>query len=263
MKNLISVLSCLILNLSLFAQAQQVDTTRIYCKLSYHKLNPGYTIENALEIEKIWKIVHSARKDAGLITGYGLYVPFQWVKTPNADFDFLTINWGNNLDNLNSYPLEMLAELQKKYPQHADLWEKTLKIYGIDRQEFFSMKSFTGEWGKPDQIYLFETMKVAESKYLEYLDLEKKGTPVHQDRLKNGIITHWSFWERIAPTGYLGHVYFATINAYPSLSRLEEGGYSEAAIKKAMNMTFAEAMSKFAGTRSKEASWLVTLADKL
>lgn len=263
MKKLLILFACIFLNLALFAQAIQVDTSRVFCKITYHKINPGYTIENAIEIEKIWKIVHTARKDAGLITGYAVYLPFQWAKTPNAEFDFLTVNWGNNLDNLNSYPEEMVAALLKKYPQHANLWEKTLKIYGINHQEFYSMKSFAGDWGKPDQIYLFETMKVSESKYLEYLDLEKKGTPVHQERVNNGVISHWSFWERIAPTGYLGHIYFTTINAFPSLSRLEEGGYSEGTIKKTMNMTLPEAMSRFANLRSKDASWLVTVADSL
>jgi hypothetical protein len=56
------------LTASAFAQEKP-----IYINIAYHKVKPGHTVEEAIAIEKRWKLVHEKRKSLGVITGWAAY----------------------------------------------------------------------------------------------------------------------------------------------------------------------------------------------
>jgi hypothetical protein len=259
MKKLLYLILFTCLNAPLFSQ--QANAQQMFTYTTYHKLKPGYTIEDALKLEGILKIVHTARKEAGLISGWAVFVPYQWAKTPNVDFDYVTINWGSIIDKLTDYPLDLQAELLKKFPQFANIRADFDKAVSIERAEYYSRVVSAGELIKPDQIYLFEVYKATTQNTYDYINLEKKAVIVHEDRIKNGYISHWSFWKREVPTSFGGYEYFSTINVLPSLTQLVKGGYTDELAKKALNMSLPDAYFKTHSLRVGESNFLAKMVD--
>ena len=233
-----------------------------YAFVTYHKLNTGKTIEEALEIEKIWKLVHQARKNAGLITAWEMYSVYNWNKTPDVDFDVLTVHYGSDPDKLVQYPVEMIGALLKQYPQHADLWKKTQEVYTILRGEFFVNEANVGAL-KPNQIMLIENIRVKPEHYFEYADMERKMANFHAERVKSGILSRWTFWQRLSPPVHQGRQYFMTTNEYPSVANMAQGGYTEELARKIFNMSLFEAWGKMVSLREVESSLLVTKLEGL
>lgn len=66
-----------------------------------------------------------------------------------------------------------------------------------------------------------------------------------------GIITRWTFLQRIATTLNNGFLYFANINEFKSLCRLQldQVGYSDKLPKKILNMSLLKVWKKMASLR--------------
>lgn len=244
----------------LLAQNGQTQP-KYYCIISYHKLNPGKTMEDALGMERKWKLLHQTKKEAGLIADWAIYSMFYGAKTPDIDYDYVTAMYGFDLDKMASFPDDIMNQFVKKYPQHANIFTEP-GASSLVRNEAFVSEAHAGEY-KPNSYILVEDMKVRPENFFEYIELEKKAAAVHQERVKAGVITQWSFWRRVLPTGYDGATYFLTASEYPSLSAIEVGGYTDEDAQKALNMSFGEAYFKFAKLREVKSSKVVTLVDKL
>lgn len=244
----------------LLAQNGQAQP-KYYCIITYHKLNPGKTMEDALAYEKTWKLLHQTKKEAGMIADWAIYSMFYGAKTPDIDYDYVTAMYGYDLDKMASFSGDVINQFVKKYPQHANIFTAP-GASSLVRNEVFVAEAYAGEY-KPNSYILVEDWKVRPENLFEYVELEKKAALVHQERVKAGVITQWSFWRRVLPTGYDGAVYFFTASEYPSLSAIEVGGYTDEAAKKALNMSFGEAYFKFAKLREIKSSKVLTLVEKL
>lgn len=253
----------LFVSLSLTKTISQSDQNRIFMAVAYHKINPGQNLEMNRQNQEVWKIVHTARKNAGLISGWYFFTPFQSVKSPGVDFDYITINTGSAIDNLNAYPPTLIEELLKKYPQHGNLLEETGKLNTILRIEFYSVEAHAGKWGMQNQIYLFEHFKSNAPNSFEYASFEQKGKKAHEERIKNGFINYWSFSKKIVPTSIGGFEFFSTISAFPSMEKMISGGYTDEIAKIALGMGLADAYFKAHSLRIGEMNWLATLASKV
>jgi hypothetical protein len=73
----------------------------------------------------------------------------------------------------------------------------------------------------------------------------------HEERFKMGIITRWTFLQRITTTLNNGFLYFANINEFKSLCRLQldQVSYSDKLPKKILNMSLLKVWKKMASLR--------------
>jgi len=257
------ILLTLIVFFSLTKLFTQTDQNRIFLKVAYHKINQGQTLEKNIQNQEVWKIIHTARKNAGLISGWYLFTPFQSVQSNGVNFDFITINMGFDIDKLNAFPPDLMGELLKKYPQHINLLEESRLLNTIISMAFYSVEAHAGTWGMQNQIYLFEHFKSNALKSFEYASFEQMGQKAHEERIKNGFINYWSFSKRIVPTSVGGDEFFSTISAFPSMGKIISGGYTDEIAKNSLGMSLAEAYFKAHSLRIGDMNWLATLALKV
>jgi len=235
---------------------------KLYGVVAYHKLAPGHTIDEALAIEKEWKLIHQARKDAGIISNWAVFVNYGSLTTKDVDFDYITVNYGTDLDKVGTYPTDLWQQFLKSHPSYSDLMARTAKVTNIVRQNVLANEAMIGAF-KPDQFFVFEFMKVTGANFYNYLEFEKKMAKVQEERLNAGVISRWSFWRQILPSGYQGYFSFSTVQAFPNFSSYEKGGYTDAMAKKHFGMSLNEVYKKAVGLREIETSWVATVADRL
>ncbi len=234
---------------------------KTYAIVGFHKLEPGHTLQEAIALEKEWRLVHQARKDAGIITNWAIYSVRGGLKTKDVDFDYISVNYGSDLDKMNNAPANF-TENFKANPSYSDIFERTGKVQKIIRQVINVSEAIVGEF-QPDQILVFESMKVEPKNNNAYREFEKKMAKVQEDRIKAGIITRWTCWRQLIPAMYNGSTYFSTTNAYPNFASMEKGGYTDESAKKYFGMSSNDVINKAATLRSIESTWIGSLAVKL
>lgn len=235
---------------------------KTYAIIGFHKLEPGHTMQEAMANEKEWRLVHQARKDAGIITNWAIFSVYGGYKTKDVDFDYISVNYGTDLDKMNNGPANFTENFMKANPSYSDIFERTSKIQKIIRQVVNVSEAIVGDF-QPNQLIVFESMKVEPKNNTAYREFEKTMAKVQEDRVKAGIITRWSCWRQLIPAVYNGSTYFSTTNAYPNYASMEKGGYTDESAKKHFGMSASEVGNKAATLRSIETSWLGSLAVKL
>ena len=251
---LLTLLSLAIVSIS-FSQ-------KLYGVVAYHKVAPGHTIDEAIALEKEWKVIHQARKDAGLISNWAVFVNYAGLTTKDVDFDYITVNYGPDIDKIGTYPTDLWQEFLKTHPAYSDLIDRTGKVTNIIRQNVLANEGMVGTF-KPDQLFVFEFMKVSGANYNNYIEFEKKMAKVHEERMNAGIITRWSFWRQMLPSGFQGNFSFSTVQAFPNLSSYEKGGYTDAMAKKNFGVSLNEMYKKAISLRDIETSWVARMAERL
>jgi hypothetical protein len=235
---------------------------KTYAIVGFHKLEPGHTLQEAIALEKEWKLVHQARKDAGIITNWAIFSVRGGLKTKDVDFDYISVNYGSDLDKMNNAPANFTENFMKANPSYSDIFERTGKVQKIIRQVINVSEAIVGEF-QPDQILVFESMKVEPKNNNAYREFEKTMAKVQEDRIKAGIITRWTCWRQLIPAMYNGSTYFSTTNAYPNFASMEKGGYTDESAKKHFGMSSNDVINKAATLRSIESTWIGSLAVKL
>jgi hypothetical protein len=86
---------------------------------------------------------------------------------------------------------------------------------------------------EPTVIYEVGYMKVAPEKAAEYLDLEQKTwKPIHQERVKSGLIVGWDLYAVWYPGGTDAPYQYVTVNTYDDLAKVENS-FSEDLVRRA------------------------------
>ena len=87
----------------------------------------------------------------------------------------------------------------------------------------------------PTRYYLrLDYMKAAPGKGGEYVDLEKTvWKRIHEERLNAGIITGWSLYSVLFPSGTLAEYTHVTVNTYDDFSKTR-GGFPASVLDKAL-----------------------------
>lgn len=252
----------LLLTLLSFVIVTMSFSQKLYGVVAYHKVAPGHTIDEAIAIEKEWKVLHQVRKDAGIISNWAVFTNYGSLVTKDVDFDYITVNYGTDVDKVGTYPTALWQDFVKTHPSYSDLSARTAKVTNIVRQNLLVNEAMVGAF-KPDQIFVFEFMKVSAANYYTYLDFEKKMAKVQEERMNAGFISRWSFWRQMLPSAYQGHFAFSTVTAFPNFASYEKGGYSDAMAKKHYGLSLNDMYKKAVGLRDIETSWVATVADRL
>jgi len=220
-KFIISVLCTLCVTAILYAQT-------IIAQVDYMKIEPGGTSEY-LEVEKIWKKIHQARLDQGLITFWGLYdVMFT---AENDPYDFVTINWYTSMDKYeNSFSNEIL---KAAFPDMSDeeltkMLERTEASRRLVNTDMY-IRQATSETSptEPAAYFVVNWMTVEPGNASDYLNMEREiYKPVHEESIKGNFRSGWSLWSRFM--GNQLQEQYATADAFSSWSQMmQEFSYEE------------------------------------
>jgi len=156
--------------LTVSAIAQNKTT---YINIAYHKLKPGHTLEEAIALEKRWKIVHQKRKSLGLITGWAAYTVFNQYKSESVDYDYVSLNASTDLNAITQYPDAMGAELVKADPSLATLIDDTDKVQSVIRNKITKSIEWTGPSNDLNSLIIVESIQPTPGNNLVYLDYIK------------------------------------------------------------------------------------------
>ena len=167
MKKLFTLIALAILvSTGSFAQ----KSTR-YAIVAFHKLQPGKTMDDAIAIEKQWAQLHQVRKNAGVISDWIMYVPYNGMKSEGIDFDYITVNGGTDLDKLHTYPMEIFAEMTKADPSRpfTFLMEASMLGVGVGFDDKAADKDFQIYEPQGEETYVVPDTREGWVKSLEIL----------------------------------------------------------------------------------------------
>lgn len=223
MKKFFTWAICLIglIAFSIHVQAQEKP---VYANVAFHKLKPGHSLEEAMNLEKRWKTIHLIRKDLGLINAWGAFPIIHGYKTPSIDYDYISVNVSSDLNKITQYPMDKYQELVKKDPSFANILTETEKVQSVTNNILVKLLEGTGSSNDLGSIIMMETMKTTVSNYLSYVNFEKQMKGVHQDRIKAGEIQEWSFWQTIVPVADDSKGQFTAFTYFKDLAHLDGGG---------------------------------------
>jgi hypothetical protein len=254
MKKLLTSLALVLLvSAATFAQTR-------YTIVAYHKLQPGKSIDDAIAIEKQWLQLHDARKAAGVIEGWAMYVPYNNMKSPGIDYDYITVNSGPDLDKLHTYPMEIFASMIKADPTgYEKLSAATAKTQTILRHSFGKKVVGTAKSTNKDHFVVFDMMKVADG--AAYEAFEQKVVKVQEERVAVGNISGWSFYKTIFPTSDDVAFNYSTVQSYDNLSKIDQATDSYyKAIPKALGISPEEFVKQASAKRSITSTMITKVA---
>jgi hypothetical protein len=254
MKKLLTSLALVLLvSAATFAQTR-------YTVVAFHKLQPGKTMDDAIAIEKQWAPIHQIRKNAGIISDWIMYVPYNGIKSQGLDFDYITVNAGTDLDKIHTYPMELFADMVKADPTALEkLSASTAKTQTILRQAISKKVNGTAKGTNKTQFLVFDMMKVADD--AAYEAFENRVLKVHEARIEAGNITGWSLYKTLYPTSDDVSGNYWTIQSFDKLSKLDQmmDSYYKA-IPKALGISPEEFMKQVTVKRTMTGTMLTTVA---
>lgn len=246
------------LALVLLVSAATLAQTR-YTIVAFHKLQPGKTMDDAIANEKQWLPIHQARKAAGIISDWMMYVPYNGIKSEGIDFDYITVNGGTDLDKLHTYPMELFADMLKADPGFAKLAAATNSTQTILRQSIGKRVNGTAKGTNKSHFLIFDMMKVGDA--AAYEAFEAKVLKVHEARVAAGNISGWSLYKTLYPSSDEVTANYTTIQSLDKLSKLDEAMASyAAAIPKALGISPEAFMKQIPSKRQMTATMITTVA---
>ncbi len=235
----------------------------IYINIAFHKLKPGHTIDEAMAIEKRWKVIHQKRKSLGLIGAWAVYTIVNEYKSESVDYDYVSMNASDDLNKITQYPADMAAGLLKEDPSFYTLMDDTEKVQSVIRNKITKVLETTGSSNDLNSVILMEMMQVTQQNYFAYMDFERQVKAIQLDRIKAGNIQEWAFSQHLAPISYEGPGQFTTLTFFKDLSKLDFDAssiYINGA-KKYMNLTPEQFTKKVGDLRIINQSVLLKYAE--
>lgn len=212
------LISCFSFVLFFTQRAQAQDVPTIYYTVQYMKV----PIENdneyiRLETE-VWKIIHQARKDAGVLDGWFLYRVISPAGT-NTEYNYVTVNAYNSLEKLaghfESYGVDYTTILNS---EQISIALRTDKIRSLVKEEVWQLKDRVF----PEKIEEMYRYQVVNSMSLmpgvtgnEYTELETTyWKPVHEARMNGGKLYGWGLYSLVMPGGANAPYTWGTVDFY-------------------------------------------------
>ncbi|WP_340111287.1 hypothetical protein [Maribellus mangrovi] len=200
--------------------------------VEFMKTTPGNE-GNYVELERtVWKKLHQARVDKGIIAGWYLYrVHYTASDDP---YNYVTVTLFTDKNRLENPwegidPAEILgeAEVDKAY-------EETMKTRSLVSSNLMNrMETVYPEGGPGDFKYLqLDYMKVKQGHDGEYVNAEVEvWKPIHNEFIKAGSRVGWSLWGRIFPSGYGLDFQYVTVNYFSDFAQIGTANYNDAISK--------------------------------
>ena len=208
----------------------QESGNNLYLKVDYFNA-PSDQIGNYLYVEQeLWKPVHQARLDSGIILGWSFYSTF--VAEPNAPYNYIAVNVFDDFDKIDYFGLnEIVAEI---YPEKdlSQFYEQTRATREVVRTEIWRVNDIVIDEDNTLPIGNYITKNFFDSRGYsgehEEMEIDFWGG-IHEVRVNRDILNSWAMYTLYYPAGDARHYTYSTVDYYQKLSDMTIGAGIELA----------------------------------
>jgi hypothetical protein len=230
----------------------QTAPQQIYVGVNFIKVHPGKQEQYRQLVEKYGKKVNEYLFKNQNLMGWYLYQVLMPAGS-STDFDYAAVNITGSLGALLDFPISTKDMYKKAFPEMTDKMISDVQTQFDDCRHIVRREIYTPVQGvqtdnipnaPPSKYMEADLMHPAAGKTADYIKMEKETfLPLHNERVKMGIMKGWGLYEKIMPVDSRMGYEYVTVNYYDDLNKLGEG-YSESVKKlfpqKDMNAMFNE-----------------------
>ncbi len=218
-----SALVFLFFSLTLKAQ----DSEPYYYIIDYMKVKPGM-MDDYLEVEKTWKVIHKERIRQGKITQWDLF-RVRFPSGTNTEYDFLTINtvkgW-KGVDDSYSGLEEAFKGLNDAQQVIIDKTEATRDL--VRTEVWRGVDGVFRDGENPIKYHIINYMDVPTGRSEEYMAMERELVkPVHQAAVKAGDRAGWGLYQLEFPYGADFPYEAATVDFFDNWGDIQSGNFGK------------------------------------
>ena len=230
----------------------QTPPPQVYVGVNFIKVHPGKQEQFRQLVEKYGKKVNEYLFKNQNLMGWYLYQVLMPVGS-STDFDYSAVNITGSLGALLDFPMSTKDIYKKVFPEMTDKMISDVQMQfdecrHIVRREIYTpvqgAQTDNAPNGPPGKYMEVDLMHPAAGKSADYIKMEKETfLPLHNERIKMGIMKGWGLYEKIMPVDSRMGYEYVTVNYYDDLNKLGDG-YAESVKKlfpqKDMNAMFSE-----------------------
>jgi hypothetical protein len=200
--------------------AQSSDTT-YYLKVDYFKAQPDQISEYLHVEQELWKPIHQARVDEGIILGWTFYGVF--AGEPDVPYNYIAVNVFDDFELIDYYQLgELVASV---YPDLdlADFFDRTRSSREVVRTEIWKVEGMISRSGEPLPFGNYAITKFYDTRggsgKSDTLE-DDFWKPVHEIRVENETLDGWANYKLLYPQGEVRHYTYSTFEFHNNLGNL-------------------------------------------
>ncbi len=202
------------------ACAQDVST--MYYTVQYMKV-PLANDNDYIRLEtEVWKILHQARKDAGILDGWYLFRVLSPSGT-NTEYNYVTVNAYSSLEKLaghfESFGVDYTTLLSS---DQISMALETDKIRDLVKEEVWQLedREFAENMESMYRYQVVNSMRLKPGVTgNEYTEVEKTyWKPIHKARIEGGKMYGWGMYSLIMPGGTSASYTYGTADFYSNFT---------------------------------------------
>ena len=202
----------------------------LYLKVDYFKAQPDQ-ISNYLHVEQeLWKPIHQARADNGIILGWSFYSVF--VGEPDVTYNYIAVNVFDDFEKIDYYRLSDLVEEVYPGKDLDKFFDQTRSSREVVRTEIWQVNGVIqdGEHALPIGNYITKNFFDSRGGSGEHaaMELDFWGG-IHEVRVDREILNGWAMYTLSYPEGDARHYTYSTVDYYENLGDLTIGAGMELA----------------------------------
>jgi hypothetical protein len=249
---LVAVFVIIALLLPATGALSQTPPQQIYVGVNFIKVHPGKQEQFRQLVEKYGKKVNEYLFKNQNLMGWYLYQVLM-PSGSSTDFDYAAVNMTGSLGALLDFPMSTKDMYKKVFPEMTDKMISDVQMQFDECRHIVRREIYTPVEGAhtenapnapPGKYMEVDLMHPAAGKTADYIKMEKETfLPLHNERIKMGIMKGWGLYQRIMPVDSRMGYEYVTVNFYDDLNKFGDG-YAESVKKvfpqKDMNAMFTE-----------------------
>jgi hypothetical protein len=203
-------------------KASAQDAPTMYYAIQYMKV-PLENDNEYIRLEtEVWKILHQARKDAGLLDGWYLFRVLSPAGT-DTEYNYVTVNAYSSLEKLAGHYESFGVDYTKLLnSEQISIALKTDKIRDLVKEEVWKLED-REPLENLDKMYRYQVVNSMRLKPgvtgNEYSEVEKNyWKPIHQARIKGGNMYGWGLYSLVMPGGTSASYTWGTADFYSNFT---------------------------------------------
>jgi hypothetical protein len=217
----------------------QTPPQQIYVGVNFIKVHPGKQEQYRQLVEKYGKKVNEYLFKNQKLMGWYLYQVLMPAGS-STDFDYAAVNITDSLAALLDFPMSTKDIYKKVFPEMTDKMISDVQTQFEECRHIVRREIYTPVQGAhtddapnapPSKYMEVDLMHPAAGKTADYIKMEKETfLPLHNERIKMGILKGWGLYEKIMPVDTRMEYEYVTVNFYDDLNKLSDG-YAESVKK--------------------------------
>lgn len=217
----------------------QTPPQQIYVGVNFIKVHPGKQEQFQQVVEKYGKKVNEYFFKNQNLMGWYLYKVLMPAGS-STDFDYAAVNVTGSLAALLDFPMSTKDIYKKVFPEMTDKMISDVQMQFDESRHIVRREIYTPVEGAhtndapnapPSKYMEVDLMHPAAGKTADYIKMEKETfLPLHNERVKMGILKGWGLYEKIMPVDTRMEYEYVTVNYYDDLNKFGDG-YTESVKK--------------------------------